>query len=268
MSLRILIIDDEPLARQRVRLLLGEETDVEIAGECGDGVEAVAQINAQKPDLVFLDVQMPEMDGFEVLRNLSPERLPAVIFTTAFDEHALHAFEVHALDYLLKPFKPERFKQAVQRARDVIAGQQTGATARRLLELLAEQRPAAPAHLTRLAVKNSGKVIFVNVDEIDAIEAAGKYAVVHAGKENHVLRETITALEASLPPERFLRLNRAVIVNIARIQELQPMFKGENVVVLKNGQRYPTTRPLREIQQKIEFPDAGAMPAASSPTEL
>ena len=178
--------------------------------------------------------------------------LPIVIFTTAYDEHALRAFDAHALDYLLKPFKPERFKQAVQRARELIANKQAGAAARGLLELLGE-RPAATTYLSRLAVKTPDKVIFVNVEEIDAIEAAGKYAVVHVGKENHVLRETMNSLESNLPPERFLRISRSVIVNIDRVQELQPMFKGENVIVLKNGKRYPTTRPLREIQQKLEF---------------
>jgi len=252
MKIRALIVDDEPLARQKVRLLLSEEADVELVGESQDGVEAVAQIEAAKPDLVFLDVQMPEMDGFEVLRRIPPHRLPVVIFTTAFDEHALRAFDAHALDYLLKPFKPERFKQAVQRARDLISNQQAGAAARGLLELLGERAAPSP-HLSRLTVKASGKVFFVNVEDIDAIDAAGKYAVVHVGKENHVLRESMANLEAKLPPDRFLRISRSVIVNVDRIQELQPMFKGENIVVLKNGKQYPTTRPLREIQQRLEF---------------
>ena len=252
MKIRALVVDDEPLARQRVRLLLSEEPDLEIVGECEDGIEAIAQITTSKPDLLFLDVQMPEMDGFEVLQKVPREMLPIVIFTTAYDEHALRAFEAHALDYLLKPFKPERFKQAVQRARELIANQQAGAAARGLLELLSE-RPTATNYLSRLAVKTPDRVIFVNVEEIDAIEAAGKYAVVHVGKENHVLRETMNSLESNLPPDRFLRISRSVIVNIARVQELQPMFKGENVIVLKNGKRYPTTRPLREIQQKLEF---------------
>jgi two-component system LytT family response regulator len=252
MKIRALIVDDEPLARQRVRLLLNEEADLGIVGECEDGTEAVAQITASKPDLLFLDVQMPEMDGFEVLRKVPREMLPIVIFTTAYDEHALRAFDAHALDYLLKPFKPERFKQAVQRARELIANKQAGAAARGLLELLGE-RPTATTHLSRLAIKTSDRVIFVNVEEIDAIEAAGKYAVVHVGKENHVLRETMNSLESNLPPDRFLRISRSAIVNIARVQELQPMFKGEHVIVLKNGKRYPTTRPLREIQQKLEF---------------
>jgi two-component system, LytTR family, response regulator len=252
MRIRALIVDDEPLARQRIRLLLSEEADVEIAGECEDGITAVEQIGATKPDLLFLDVQMPEMDGFEVLRRVPREQLPVVIFTTAYNEHALRAFDAHALDYLLKPFKPERFKESVQRARELIVNKQAGTAARGLLELLGE-RPAAPSHLSRLAIKTADKVIFVNVDEIDAIEAAGKYAVVQAGKENHVVRETMGSLESNLPPDRFLRISRSVIVNLDRVQELQPMFKGESVIVLKNGKRFSTRRLLREIQQRLEF---------------
>ena len=252
MKIRALIVDDEQLARQRVRLLLDEETDVEVIGESADGFEAVDQIQASKPDLVFLDVQMPDRDGFEVLRRVPQSSLPVVIFTTAYDQHALRAFEVNALDYLLKPFKPTRFKEAVQRARDLIANKQAGIATRGLLALLG-QRPAPAGQLTRLAVKTPGKVTFVELDQIQAIEAAGKYAVVHVGKVNHVLRESMISLESHLPARQFLRISRSVIVNIDQIQELQPMFKGENLVVLKNGKSYPTTRPLRELQQKLEF---------------
>src|SRR5690242_20359124 len=252
MKIRALIVDDEPLARQRVRLLLSEEPDVEIVGESEDGFEALDQIQATRPDLVFLDVQMPDRDGFEVLRRVPQALLPIVIFTTAYDQHALRAFEVNALDYLLKPFKPTRFKEAVQRARDLIANKQAGVAARGLLALLGQPQ-ATGGQLTRLAVKTPGKVTFVELDQIQAIEAAGKYAVVHVGKENHILRETMSSLESHLPPQRFLRISRSVIVNIAQIKELQPMFKDENLVVLKNGKRYPTTRPIREIQQKLEF---------------
>ena len=252
MNIKALIVDDEPLARQRVRLLLAEESDVELVGECQDGFEAVEQIEATKADLLFLDVQMPEMDGFDVLRRIPSAQLPVVIFTTAYDQHALRAFEVNALDYLLKPFKPARFKEALQKARERIADKHAGVTARGLLSLL-NQAPQPTGQLSRLAVKTPGRVTFVELDNVQAIEAAGKYAVVHVGKENHVLRETMASLEANLPPQRFLRISRSVIVNLDQIQELQPMFKGENLVVLKNGKSYPTTRPLREIQQKLEF---------------
>jgi two-component system LytT family response regulator len=225
---------------------------VEVIGESVDGFEAVDQIQATRPDLVFLDVQMPDMDGFEVVRRVPEELLPVVIFTTAYDQHALRAFEVKALDYLLKPFKPTRFKESVQRARDLIGNKQAGVAARGLLALL--RQTASPAgQLTRLAVKTPGKVTFVDLDQIQTIEAAGKYAVAHVGKENHVLRETMSSLESHLPPQRFLRISRSVIVNIDQIKELQPMFKGENLVVLKSGKSYATTRPIREIQQKLEF---------------
>lgn len=252
MKIKTLIVDDEPLARQRVRLLLGEEPDVQVIGEGGDGFEAVERIQATRPDLLFLDVQMPDLDGFEVLRRVPPALLPVVIFTTAYDQHALRAFEVNALDYLLKPFKPARFKEAVQRARDLIANRRAGVAARGVLDLLG-QTPAPSGQLTRLAVKTPGKVTFVELDRIQAIEAAGKYAVVKVGKENHALRESMSSLESHLPPRRFLRISRSVIVNIDEIQELQPMFKGENLVVLKSGKSYPTTRPIRELQQILEF---------------
>lgn len=252
MSLQVLIVDDEPLARQRVRLLLGEEPDVRVLGECADGFEAVDEIQVAKPDLLFLDVQMPDMDGFEVLRRVPEALLPVVIFTTAYDQHALRAFEVSAVDYLLKPFKPARFKEAVQRARDLIANRNAGAAARGLLALLGQtSRPAG--QLRRLAVKAPGRVTFVELDQIQAIEAAGKYAVVNLGKECHALRESMGSLEAQLPPRQFLRISRSVIVNIDHIRELQPMFKGENRVVLKSGKSYPTTRPMRELQQLLEF---------------
>ncbi|HLH56846.1 MAG TPA: LytTR family DNA-binding domain-containing protein [Verrucomicrobiae bacterium] len=252
MRIRAVIVDDEPLARQRVRLLLAEEADVEIAGEYQDGVQAIEQIITLKPDLLFLDVQMPEMDGFELLRQVPPEQLPIVIFTTAYDKHALRAFDARALDYLLKPFKPDRFKEAIQRARELIGNKQAGSAARGLLDLLANHSTATQ-HLRRLTVKTPDRVIFVEVEDIDAIEAAGKYAIVHVGKENHVLRETMNWLESHLPPQQFLRISRSVIVNLNRIREVQPMFKGENAIVLKSGKSYPTTKPIREIQEKLEF---------------
>ena len=251
MKIRAIIVDDEPLARERIRVLLREEPDVEIVGECASGAEAVAQIGRQKPDLLFLDVQMPEMDGFEVLQNVPTEKLPVVIFTTAFDQHAVRAFDTHALDYLLKPFKPARFKEAVQRARDHIANKQAGTAARGLLAMLAERSTAT--QLTRIAVKTDEKVLFVAVSDIDSIESAGNYIIVHVGKEEHVLRDTLTNLEEKLPAGKFLRVSRSAIVNLERVRELQPMFRGESVVVLKNGRAIPTTRSLREIQEKLEI---------------
>jgi two-component system LytT family response regulator len=249
MKIRTLIVDDEPLARQRVRLLLQEEPDVEITGECDNGTDAVRTIEAERPDLLFLDIQMPEMDGFTVLRNVTGE-LPVVIFATAFDKHAVQAFEAHALDYLLKPFKPARFADAVQRARQQLEERKAGAAGRGLLELLNGRTPPVE-QLTRLTIKTSDRVIFVPVDQIDTIEAAGKYAVVHVGKESHILRETMTNLEGKLPASQFFRISRSAIVNVDLIQEVQPMFKGDHVIVLKNGKKLQTSRTLKEIQESM-----------------
>jgi two-component system LytT family response regulator len=252
MKIRILIIDDEPLARERIRSLLAHEPDVELVGECADGPAAVAAINEQKPDLIFLDVQMPGMSGFEVLNSIESAKMPAVIFITAFDQHALKAFEVHALDYLLKPFKPARFKQTVQRARDHIASKQAGSIPKGLLELLGQTKPALE-YLVRIPIKESERVFFVKTDQIDYMESAGNYVVLHTAKENHVLRETLTALEEKLDPKKFVRISRSMLVNVERIKELQPLFKGEHIVVLQNGKQLPMTRGLREIQELLKF---------------
>ena len=254
MKIRTLIVDDEPLARERIRFLLREVADVELVGESDGGEAAVRLIGELNPDLLFLDVQMPELDGFAMLQQLPPETLPVVIFVTAFDQHALRAFDAHALDYLLKPCKPARFQEALERARAQLRNREAGQAAQGLLELLAAARPATPANqpLARLAIKSDDKVVFIPVADIDSLESAGNYVMVHVGKEGHILRETLTNLEARLPAERFMRISRAAIVNLDRVKELQPFFKGESVVVLKNGKVLPTTRSLRDIQKQLE----------------
>jgi two-component system LytT family response regulator len=178
--------------------------------------------------------------------------MPIVIFVTAYDQHALAAFEVHALDYLLKPFKPARFKEALQRARTLLQNQHAGKRSQRLLELLDETKPAN-AHVTRLAVKTNDRILFLKTDHIEWIEAAGNYVVLHLGKQTHILRETLSALEAKLDPERFLRISRSALVNVEQIKELQPQFKGEYVVVLHNGQQLTMTRGIREVQELLKF---------------
>jgi two-component system LytT family response regulator len=258
MKIRALIVDDEPLARQRIRLLTRDEPDLELVGDCASGKDALAAIERDPPDLLFLDVQMPEMDGFELLRKLPRERLPVVIFTTAFDQHAVRAFEAHALDYLLKPFKPERFKAAVARAREHLANQQASSAARGLLDLLAARQglpaaPPVPNYLTRLTIKTDDRVVVIKTADIDCIDSAGNYVAVNVGKESHILRETLNALEAQLDPEKFLRVSRSVIVNLDRVKELQPMFKGEHIIVLQNGKRLAMTRGLREVEQALKF---------------
>jgi two-component system, LytTR family, response regulator len=260
-KIRAVIVDDETLARRRIELLAKEIGDLEIVGSCASGPEALLAFASAQPDLLFLDVQMPQMDGFALLAALPQERLPLVIFTTAWDQHAVAAFEAHALDYLLKPFKPDRFRTAVARARELLAERQAGCLGRNLLELLAKRGPAAasadarpsPVYLKRLTLRRGDKVIVLEAGAIDAIESAGNYVVVHSGKEHHVLRETLKALEEQLDPEKFLRISRAAIVNLDRIEELHPLFKGEHAIVLKNGKRLIMTRGLREVEKALRF---------------
>jgi two-component system LytT family response regulator len=245
MKIRVLIVDDEPLARERLRTLLEAELDLEIAGECGDGKAAVAAIRDSAPEIVFLDVQMPELDGFGVVEQIGGEKMPAVIFVTAFDRYALKAFDVHAADYLLKPVDPDRLKTALHRAITQIQQRQGNDLSRRLSELLADAGPKAKP-LERIAVKSSGKVVFVKVDDIDWIEAADNYVSLHAGSEEHLHRETMSALETMLPEAKFMRISRSTIVNVDRIKELQPLFHGEYAVILRNGTRLTLSRSYRE----------------------
>jgi two-component system LytT family response regulator len=259
MKIRALIVDDEPLARKRILLLARDEPDLECVGECSSGADAVAAIGRNPPDLVFLDVQMPEMDGFKVLEKIPRDRLPAIVFTTAFDKHAVRAFEIHALDYLLKPIEPNRFKAAVARVREHLRTQQTSSAARGLLDLLASRKDSAAAapptlYLTRLPIKTDDKVAVIKTAEIDTIESAGNYVCINAGKESYILRETLNALETQLDPETFLRVSRSAIINLDRVKELQPMFKGEHIIVLQNGKRLAMTRGLlREVEQALKF---------------
>jgi two-component system, LytTR family, response regulator len=244
MKIRTLIVDDEPLARERIRSLLEKQPNIDIVGECDNGVSALETIREQKPDLVFLDVQMPEMGGFEVLDNLKGGPMPAVIFCTAHDQFALQAFEVHALDYLLKPFDRERFEKALARATDSMKRKQTDDLSHRLSALLSEVKPEA--RIDRIAIKSSGRVIFLRLDEIDWIEAADNYVSLHVGNEAHLHRETMNAMEDRLKGGKFMRISRSTIVNVDRIKELQPLFHGEYSVILRNGTRLTLSRGYRE----------------------
>jgi two-component system LytT family response regulator len=231
---RVLIVDDEPLARERLRRLLQAEVNIDLVGECADGASAVATIRSTAPDLVFLDVQMPELDGFAVLEQLGPDKLPAVIFVTAYDQFALKAFEVHAVDYLLKPINADRLKQALQRALNHIQQRQTADLSRRLTALLADVSTGARP-VARLAVKSSGKVVFIKVEDIDWVEASDNYVNLHIGSDSLLHRETMSSLESLLPAGKFMRISRSTIVNVDRIKELQPLFHGEYAVILRNG---------------------------------
>lgn len=232
-ELRALIVDDEALARERVRSLL-QGTDVTVIEECSGGRDAVDAILEHRPDLVFLDVQMPDLDGFEVLDAVASEWLPAVIFVTAYDEYAIKAFDVHAIDYLLKPIEPERFSKALARA-----------TKRGLLNLL-DARP-----IDRLVIRARGKVSFLKPSEIDWIEADGKHVHLHVGRETHVVRHTLTGLEQRLAAHGFVRVHRSAIVNVDRIKELEPWFHGEYVVILKDGTKLTSSAAHSQALHRI-----------------
>ncbi|HYN26568.1 MAG TPA: LytTR family DNA-binding domain-containing protein, partial [Pyrinomonadaceae bacterium] len=236
------------LAREMLREMLQDDAQVTIVGESGNGREALEAIRAHLPDLIFLDVQMPELGGFEVLEALGKE-IPGVIFVTAYDQYAVRAFEVHALDYLLKPFDQERFDISWQRARTQILRDRNGGTDQRILALLEEMK-AGNKYLERLVIKASGRIYFLETTEIDWIEAEGNYVSVHSAKKSHLLRETISSLEAQLDPKKFLRIHRSSIVRIDRIQELQPWFHGEYRIILQNGTQLTLSRNYRDKLQE------------------
>lgn len=243
-----MIVDDEPLARERLASLLSAEQDIEVVAQCRDGEEAVAALEQHTPDLVFLDVQMPGLNGFEVLEAVGPEKMPLVVFVTAYDQHALRAFQVRALDYLLKPFDRDRFKDALQRARAHIQRDETGDLGRRLLALVKDLRRDQPK-TDRLVVKSGGRLFFLRTDEIDWVEAAGNYVRLHVGSASHLLRETMNAIEGRLDPEKFFRIHRSRMVNMERIQEMQPWLNGEYAVLLRTGTRLTLSRGYREKLQ-------------------
>lgn len=231
---KALIVDDERLSRQRIRRLLAFEPECELIGECANGAEAVRVLESERPDIVFLDVQMPEMDGFEVLRAIEQTQ-PLIIFTSAYDEYALRAFEVQAFDYLLKPFDRRRFRESIQRARTRLEER----------SIVPERRPAMKT-VDRVAVRNNGRVVFLKVSDIDWIEASDNYVCLHAGKDTHVVRETMSELERRLDPALFIRVHRSAIVNLDRVKELQPWFRGDYRVVLNDGTELTLTKTHRE----------------------
>ena len=250
-KVRVLIADDEPLARERLRTLLGHEEWLELVAECPTGTDAIDAIGRLEPDLVFLDVQMPGASGFEVIEAVGAARMPLVVFVTAFDHYALRAFDVHALDYLLKPFDRQRFHEALIRARQTLERPSNGDLERRLLELVQDLKPT-PQRLERFVIKSGGRVFFVRAGEIDWIEAAGNYVKLHVGNDAHLFRETMNAIEAQLDSDTFFRIHRSHIVNIERVKELQPWFNGEYVVFLRNGTRLTLSRSYRDkLQERL-----------------
>jgi two-component system LytT family response regulator len=236
-KLRALIVDDEAPARLRLRELLARSSSVVLAGECSGGAEAVAALRDLRPELLFLDVQMPVMDGFRVLREIDRDPLPVTIFVTAYDRYALAAFEAHALDYLLKPFSDERFAQALDHAIAHVEMKQSGEIAGRILTMLREGG--------RLAVRVGGRVVILKAAEIDWVEAAGVYVELHAGKKVYLHRASITELETQLGPDRFVRIHRSTLVNLDRVRELTPRTHGEFQVTLADGTELKLSRGYR-----------------------
>ena len=249
-TLRVVVADDEPLARQRIADLLAKEADVELVGSVADGNEALETIRRTTPDLVFLDVRMPGMSGFEVVDAIGAEQMPATIFVTAYDQFALKAFEIAAVDYLVKPFDDERLAHALRRARKTIEQQQAQEMTQRLLTLLHEQPPAAlPAkrdHLDRIAVESRGQTRVVPVAKIDYITASGPYAELHAGDRTFAVRERMQTLEEKLDPSIFFRIHRSVIVRLDRVETLLRASGGDYAVRLKDGHELPVSRTRRE----------------------
>jgi len=252
MMIKTLIVDDEPLARSRIRRCLSQEPQFEILGECSNGPEAIAFLRERNPDLIFLDVQMPEMTGFDVLEALPPLQLPAVIFVTAHAQHALKAFEVQAIDYLVKPFTRHRLQEAVRRARQQIQARQASSFEFHLRALL--KRPnRETAFANRIPIKSGNQTVLVKLEQIDYVESAANYVVLHTPDGNHVLRETLTSLESKLPPSMFLRISRSVIVNLDRIKGWETTPRGDYELLLHNNQRLAMTRGHREAQERLQY---------------
>lgn len=246
----VLVVDDEALAREGLRSFLEHEPDVEVVGEARNGNEAIAAIRQLAPDLVLLDIQMPMGDGFAVVRALGSTHRPVIVFVTAHDEYAIRAFEVHAMDYLLKPVERSRFRQTMDRVRATLRRPDPGVPLR--LAALLDQLESHAGTADRLVIKSGGTVSFVDVEEIDWIEAAGNYARIHTGSRRHLIRQTMARLERELDPRTFVRIHRSTIVNLDRVKQIQPYFKGEHVVVLHDGTKLTLSRTYRDrLQDRI-----------------
>jgi two-component system LytT family response regulator len=249
-TLRALVVDDEALARRALLRLLKLETDISVIGQCGDGESAVETIRRLRPDVIFLDVQMPEMDGFRVLETIGPEQMPVTVFVTAFDQYAIRAFDANAVDYLLKPFSADRLARAVARARERLIGKQDRESAQRLFSLLERTRFHSD-YAQRLTVSVRGRILFVPVAGIDWIEAEGNYARLHVARKIYDIRETLQALMEKLDPRDFVRIHRSTIVNIQRVREVQPWFQGSHIVLLHTGEELRMSRYQRDAVERL-----------------
>ena len=250
MKYTALIVDDEPLARRSIRKFLKAYPDVTVAGECGDGVSAAAAIRERRPDLLFLDIQMPESDGFQVIEEAGKDAMPVTIFVTAYDRYAVQAFEAHALDYLLKPFSAERFRDAVDHALKTLQMGRQQAPNRQLTELL-EQLNRKKEYVERIPVPLKGRFLFINVRDLDWIEAEGNYLRLHGNGASHLLRGNMSEMERKLDPARFMRIHRSTIVNLQRIREVQPWFRGHHRVVLSNGRELKLSRYQKDKLRRL-----------------
>jgi two-component system LytT family response regulator len=249
MKIRALIADDQPMARERLLALLADEDDLEVIGTATSGPETVDAVRRLSPDLVFLDVQMPEMDGIAVVETVGPARMPATIFVTAYDEYAVQAFEVHAIDYLLKPFGRQRLQKALSRVREHLQRDRAGALAARLLAMVDElRRPEIAGE--RLMLRSGGRVSFVPIEQIDWIEAEGNYVRVHSAGDSHLVRETMATLQARLGEAQFFRIHRSHLVNLLRIKELRLGAGGDYDVILKDGTTLALSRLYRDALQE------------------
>jgi two-component system LytT family response regulator len=238
------------LARKRIQRVLRQDAEIEIIGECADGREAVEAVTELKPDLMFLDVQMPEVGGFEALEEIGTRNAPVVIFVTAYDQFALKAFEVHALDYLLHPFDADRLKKTLERAKQQIRQQETEKNDDRLLALLKTVKEN-PKYLKRMTVKSRGRTIFLNVEEIDYITAEGNYLSLQVGQEAHLIRSPLHQFEEKLDPEKFVRIHRSAIINLDRVREMHPLFNGDQLVIMKNGKELTLSRNYRDRLREL-----------------
>jgi two-component system LytT family response regulator len=265
---RVILVDDEPLARSGLRLLCEKDPELDLVCECSNGKAAVAAIEQVEPDLLLLDIQMPEMDGFEVLEAISPERIPQVIFVTAYDRFAIRAFEIRALDYLLKPFDDERFFDAVERAKQAVRSPDFNDIRDRVLDLVSatglkaqggntaasyrpDREPPGKGYPVRIAIKEKGRIYLVHFDEIDWIEAADYRVRIHATHKSFILRESMRSIEGRLDPTRFLRVSRSAIVNLDRIKEIQPFARGSHMIILESGTRVLLSRSRKEALEAL-----------------
>ncbi len=267
-TIRALVVDDESLAREALLVMLKDDPEMEVIGECRNGKEAVTAIRQQSPDVVFLDIQMPEMDGFQVVEEIGAKRMPVTVFVTAYDKYALRAFEAHALDYLLKPFDHDRFNTALQRAKTFVQQQKLGEISESLFAVLQDmklktgesptdadnrkpERAAQKEPIDRVVIKSSGRIYFLKIEEIDWVEGAGDYLSLHSGSQTHLIRETMGNFHAKLDSQKFLRIHRSTIVNIERIKDIEHLVKGDYIITLTSGIRLKASRGYRRELQAL-----------------